>query len=102
MKPKVFINSISKSVKNNKEVFHFKKDDKIEIIDESIDIGLVRKKISDIFNSDSFVYKNRVEIVLKDGKKLIEDVIAIKDNNLITLNDNKINIDNILDIKKAN
>lgn len=97
MKPKVFINSINKKIKNNMSVFHFVKDD-IMMIDESVD---VRSKIKKIFDSSSFVYKSRVEIILKDGTKVIKDIIAIKDNNLITLDDIKINIDDIIDIKKA-
>lgn len=97
MKPKVFINSINKNIKNNKDVYYYKKDD-IDMIDDSKD---VKSKIKDIFNSTSFVYKCRVDIILKDRSHITEDVIAIKDDNLITLSDNKIPISNILDIKKA-
>ncbi len=97
MKPKVFINSIHKNIKNNMDSYHFIKED-IEMIDDSID---VKRKIKDIFDSTSFVYKSRVDILLKNGNHIIEDIIAIKDNNLITLNGNKIDIDNIIDIKKA-
>ena len=97
MKPKVFINSINKNIKNNKDVYYYKKDD-IDMIDDSND---VKSKIKDIFNSTSFVYKCRVDIILKDRSHITEDVIAIKDDNLITLSDNKIPISNILDIKKA-
>lgn len=102
MKPKVFINSINKSIKNNKDFFYFKKDDEIEMIDESVNVNEIRNKIKEIFDSDSFVYKSRVDITLKSGNHLIDDVIAIKDNYLITLNDERVNIDDILDIKKAN
>ena len=98
MKSKVFVNSINKSIKNNKEIYHYKNDD-IEIIDVS-DVN-VRSKINDIFSSNSFVYKSRVEIKLKDGNSIIEDVIAIKDDNIITLSNKKIPINDILDIKKA-
>jgi len=102
MKPRVFVNAIDKNIKNNMEVFHFKKNDEIEMIDESVNINEVRSKIKEIFDSTSFVYKSKVNILLKDGNHIIEDIIAIKDNDLITLNGNKININNILDIKKAN
>lgn len=98
MKSKVFVNNINKSIKNNKEIYHYKNDD-IEIIDVS-DVN-VRSKINDIFSSNSFVYKSRVEIKLKDGNSVIEDVIAVKDDNIITLNNKKIPINDILDIKKA-
>ena len=97
MKPKVFINSINKDIKNNMNVFHFVKDD-IEMIDVSVD---VKNKIKNIYDSTSFVYKSRVNILLKNSIKIVKDIIAIKDNNLITLDGEKINIDDIKDIKKA-
>lgn len=109
MKPKVYVNKIVKEIKNNKESFHFegkdsnkeyeKSNNEIDIIDVS-DIS-VRQKLNEIFDSDSFVYKSKSEIILKNGTELIEDVIAIKDSNLITLSNKKISIDDIRDIKKA-
>ena len=101
MKPKVYVNSINKNIKNNKEVYHFDGiNDEVDIIDVSE--GSVLGKINEIFNSDSFVFKCRVNILLKDRSELIEDVIALKDGNLITLSDKKIKVDDIVDIKKAN
>lgn len=105
-KPKVFVNSINKSIKNNKESYHYKKDVPDEVfiddsIDDIVDVN-VNSKINDIFDSESFVYKSSVYITLKDGTKTLEDVIAVKDSYLITLSDKKINISDIKDIKKAN
>ena len=99
-KPKVFVNSINKNIKNNKEVYHFRGEEikDIEMIDESVDVNY---KINEIFNSDSFVYKSLVEITLKDGSRFKEDVIAMKDSQLITLSNKKININDIINIKKA-
>lgn len=105
-KPKVFVNSINKSIKNNKESYYYKKDvpDEIFIDDISNDIRNVdvNSKINALFDSESFVYKSSVYITLKDGTKTLEDVIAVKDSYLITLSDKKINISDIKDIKKAN
>ena len=105
-KPKVFVNSINKSIKNNKESYYYKKEvpDEIFIDDISNDIrdGDVNSKINSLFDSESFVYKSSVYITLKDGTKTLEDVIAVKDSYLITLSDKKINISDIKDIKKAN
>lgn len=100
-KPKVFVNLINKDIKNNKESYHFKGNniEDIEMIDESIDIN---SKLNNIFNSESFVYKISVIIILKDGKELKEDVIAIRSSELITLSNKKIKISDIKDIKKAN
>lgn len=104
-KPKVFVNSINKNIKNNKESYHFRGNDfnDIEMIDDSIDVKFdVKTKINNIFNSESFVYKCLVEITLNNGNKIYEDVIAVKDSNLITLSNKKIKISDIMDIKKAN
>lgn len=102
IKPKVFANTINKSIKNNIESYHYRgKEEEIEIIDESVSNTNVKKVLNDIFNSDSFVYKSIVEITLKDKTKLKEEVIAMKDLYLITLSNKKININDIIDIKKA-
>ena len=105
-KPKVFVNSINKSIKNNKESYYYKKEvpDEIFIDDISNDIrdGDVNSKINSLFDSESFVYKSSVYITLKNGTKTLEDIIAVKDSYLITLSDKKINISDIKDIKKAN
>lgn len=100
-KPKVFANAINKAIKNNKEIYHYRGEiNEIEIIDESS--VNIRKVLDDIFDSDSFVYKSTVEITLKDKTKLIEEIIAMKDIYLITLNNKRININDIINIKKAN
>ena len=101
-KPKVFANTINKAIKNNKEVYHYNGvSEEVEMIDESTTIN-IKKVLDDIFDSDSFVYKSIVEITLMDGTKLKEDIIAMKDSNLITLSNKRININEIINIKKAN
>jgi len=58
--------------------------------------------LNDIFDSDSFVYKSIVEITLKDKTKIKEEIIAMKDTYLLTLSNKRININDIINIKKAN
>ena len=104
-KPKVFANTINKTIKNNKDVYHYRGindvNDEVEIIDES-DIISIKKVLNDIFDSDSFVYKSIVEITLKDKTKIKEEIIAMKDSYLLTLSNKRININDIINIKKAN
>jgi len=102
VKPKVFINNISKDLKNNRSSFHFKREDNIEINDSKVDSVDVSKKINEIFNSELFVYKYDAVITLKNGNRINEEIIALKNGELITLNNNKIKIEDIKDIKKAN
>ena len=88
-KPKVFANTINKTIKNNKEVYYYKGvNDEVEMIDESRGIN-IKSILNDIFDSDSFVYKSVVEITLKGGIKLKEEIIAMKDSYLITLSNKK-------------
>ena len=97
MKSKIFVNHIDKSIKNNKEFYHFTGNNELEFIDVSrVDI---KSKLNDIFLSYNFVYKRNIEVILKNGSKTYEDVIAVKDDNLITLDNKKIPINDILDIK---
>lgn len=94
-KPKVFANIINKSIKNNKETYYYRgMDNYIENMD-------VRSILDNIFSSDSFVYKSIVEITLKNGTKLNEEIIAMKDDYIITLSNKRILVDDIANIKKA-
>ena len=102
IKPKVFANTIDKTIKNNKDVYHYRGvTDEVEMIDESTNVN-IKKVLDDIFDSDSFVYKSVVEITLKDKTKFKEEIIAMKDTYLITLSNKRININDIVNIKKAN
>ena len=84
-KPKVFANTINKAIKNNKEVYHYNGvSEEVEMIDESTTIN-IKKVLDDIFDSDSFVYKSIVEITLKNGTKLKEEIIAMKDSKMSIL-----------------
>ena len=99
MLPKVFINKIDKSIKNNKESYYYKGDEPI-IIDYA-DIN-VKETINEIFNSDSFVYKVKVDIKFKNGKSKVYEIVAMKNNELISIDGDKIKVDDIVNIKKAN
>lgn len=99
MLPKVFINKIDKSIKNNKESYHYKGDEPIIIDDADIN---VKETINEIFNSDSFVYKTKVTIKFKNGKSKVYEIVAMKNNELISIDGDKIKVDDIVNIKKAN
>lgn len=99
MLPKVFINKIDKSIKNNKESYYYKGDEPIIIDDADIN---VKETINEIFNSDSFVYKTKVIIKFKNGKSKVYEIVAMKNNELISIDGDKIKVDDIVNIKKAN
>ena len=99
MLPKVFINKIDKSIINNKESYYYKGDEPIIIDDADIN---VKETINEIFNSDSFVYKVKVDIKFKNGKSKVYEIVAMKNNELISIDGDKIKVDDIVNIKKAN
>lgn len=112
-KPKVFINNIDKNIKNNIRTSHYKREDNIIKNNDNSKTNIkeeenktnsvnVLLKINEYFNSEEFVYKFDAEIILNDGTTIYEEIIALKDNALITINGRKINIEDIENIKKAN
>jgi len=98
-KPKMYKNKIDKEFHNNKVVYMSsdKSNDKKTIsIEQSSD---VRKKINDIINSNSFIYRTRVNIVIGD-EVISRKIIGVFNNNLVTIDNEYIPIDNIKDIYK--
>ena len=70
-----------------------------KIIDNNMKDILIRKKIDDIFNSSSFIYKARVIITTKDNDKEYT-LIGRDKNKLLTIDNETILISDVLDIKK--
>ena len=60
----------------------------------------LNKKIDNIFKSNDYIYKIKVNITLKD-KEIICTLIGKTNNNLITIDNKLINIKDIIDIKKV-
>lgn len=97
--PGLFANKINKSLSNNEKVSVTKNDDIEEISIEKPkkfekDIN---EKIKEIFASPRYVYKVDTEITLKD-KKVIKRIIGKNNNNLITIDNELIPIQDIVDI----
>ncbi len=100
--PNVFVNKQIKKA-NNKGFFYFKdSQDKFlkenEPADRMLNELFVQKKINDIFASPKFIYKVKV-LLLTDEGEFKETIIARNHDSLITLNNEKILIGNIKDIK---
>lgn len=99
--PNIFVNKNTGIVKNNEE-FYYGKDNinnETKIIDNNMKDILIRKKIDDIFNSSSFIYKARVIILTKDNDKEYT-LIGRDKNKLLTIDNETILISDVLDIKK--
>ena len=101
--PNVFANKKIGLVKNNEEMYYSKEEKKLDtslIIDDNFKEILIRKKINDLFNSKDFVYKVNALITTKEGDKNVTLIATGKDS-LLTYNNEKILIKDIIDIKKA-
>lgn len=96
--PSVFANNLS-DIQNNKTVFYSSDDrNTIKQPEEKKLIGkTVEQKISEIFNSTSYIYKAEVEIVLDSGT-VTKKIIGRNRRNLITIDNEVIAIDSIKDI----
>ena len=100
--PKVFRNNNTGVIKNNVEQYYSKEDNlkaNLELTNDSMKPIIIKKKINDIFNSSAFIYKVNVIITTVDGDKECT-LIARNNDSLLTLNNEKILISDILDIKK--
>lgn len=101
--PKVYANKIDKEIKNNETVYYDRgekvekkaQESKKDIIPKELSI---QQKINKIFGSSRYVYKADVDITLKDGK-ISKKVIGRNKNELITMDNELINISDIVDIE---
>lgn len=97
--PSIFANKIDKKLENNSRVCVTKNEDRNVIMEEvkpeKIDIN---KKLNKIFSSPKYVYKASVTITLKD-KVITKKIIGKNGKNIITLDNELIPIEDILDIE---
>ena len=97
--PKVFANKIDKELKNNETIYYNKNEErKIEEKESLSSILTVNQKINQIFSSTRYVYKADVIITTKNGK-MNKRIIGRNRNELITMDNEVINVNDIIDIE---
>ena len=99
--PKIFVNKIDK-INNNKEVFYSYKDDGTDDIEEKKEEIVVnefdmQKKINNLFRANDFIYKKKFHIKTKYGEGDYT-IISKSYDYLLTINGEKIYINNIIEI----
>ena len=96
--PKLYKNKSNIPNKNQEKV-SIGKAEEIEnvVVNENVD-----KQISNIFNSPKYVYKSDVKIIKKDGTELKKTIIGRTNNSIITIDDELINVNDILEISFLN
>jgi len=94
-KPKMYQNRIYKEFNNNKLVY---KTSETNMNKNNVwTTNDIRKKINNIINSPSFIYRTKVTIELKD-EIITRKIVGIYNNNLVTIDNEHIPIDIIEDI----
>ena len=95
-KPKMYQNKVNKEFHNNRMVYATYNEE--EATDNSInDINDIRKKISNIIESNNFIYSKLVNIVI--GNDIIKrKIIGIYNNNLVTIDNEYFPLNNIKDV----
>ena len=97
--PKVFANKIDKELKNNETIYYNKNEERKKKKKESLSsILTVNQKINQIFSSTRYVYKADVIITTKNGK-MNKRIIGRNRNELITMDNEVINVNDIIDIE---
>ena len=92
--PRVYANPINKELHNNKDIYISSKENKTPK-----DSPNVLKEVNEIFSNPHHVYKSRVRITTKD-QTYETTVVGKSGSYLLTLNGEKININDILDITR--
>lgn len=92
--PKVYSNPIDKEIKNNKEVYYSRS--QVNNYKSPKDIT---KIINQIFASKDFVYKKKIRITTFDNQ-LEVNLVGRTSNNLLTLDNQKIALNEIVDIEE--
>ena len=99
--PEIFKNKVDKiKSKVQKEFYYHNSDesntDKREV---KIDKMTLLKKIESIFSRPDYVYQADITILYKNGENINKIIVGIKDNYLLTIEGEKIYIDDIYYIK---
>ena len=93
--PKIYQNNIDKKINNNKEIYYSKYSNKEE---RTSDIGLL---LDGIFNSDKSVYN--IPVIINTSNKSYDTYLVARTNSyILTIDQEKIYIKDIISIKRKN
>lgn len=100
--PKIYKNKIDKLRTKVQKDFYYHSDNEINnrtITPSKISRSELLDKINAIFKRPDFVYQADVIIMYKTGENKHKKIVGLKENYLITIDNEKIMLDDILDIK---
>lgn len=96
--PKIYKNNIN-DLKNKVQNQYILSDNSLKDSNKKLSRKDLIRKINDIFNSNDYIYGVYVNIMYKNKEKNVKKIIGYVNNNLLTIDDEKINIDSICDIE---
>ena len=100
-KPSVYVNKIDKKLNNNEKVYFSNNDNKQIQASTRGNSKTVDQQIKEIFSSGTYIYKADVEIVTKENT-LTKKLIGKNNKYLITMENELIPIEDILEIRSKN
>ena len=96
-KPKMYKCDVRKEFNNNRSVYASYNDNRKTF--KVYDTKDIRNKINNIFNSNSFIYRTKVNILI-DNQVLTKKIVGVYNDNLVTIDNEYIPINIIKDIYK--
>lgn len=102
--PEIYKNKINKIKSSVQKNFYYHSNEEV-LKKENLNLkkGISKteliKKINDIFLRPDYVYQADVTIMYKNGNNIKKNIVGIKDNYIITIDNERIVLDDILDIK---
>ncbi len=97
--PEIYKNKINKLRTEVQDSYYYSKDKNNIEKEKKINSVDVVKKIESIFKKNDYVYKASINIMYKNGESSKKNIIGIKDKYLLTMEGERISIDDIYDIK---
>lgn len=105
--PKIYKNKINKIKSKVQKDFYYRADNDNDeraaqgsnFSSQSVDKMTLLKKINSIFSRPDYIYQADVIIMYKNGENKQKKIVGVRDNYLITIDNEKIMIDDVADIK---
>ena len=99
--PRIYQNDINKKINNNKKTYHLKYNNNEEVVVTSMNNEDVNKVIDSIFNTTGYAFN--INVIIKTRNKTYDtSLIAKRNGYILTLDNDRIRIDDIISIKRKN
>ena len=100
--PKIYQNDISKNIRNNEVAYYSKSENKFnQVFDDTMSYGDVKRFLDQIFNGERHAFN--IPVIIKTNTRVYNtSLITMNDTYILTYDQDKINIQDIVSIKRKN